>query len=470
MTRPQVGTLLAFSWLAAMVALMPFTAEDAYIVGRYAYHFVHHGELSFNLGERINALTSPLHVFVVAPLEVLGWDSVRAGKPLAALVVLATVALVAVRYRTALQVAVFALVALSPFTVLWTVGGLETPYVFAANLAAAALAVRLGEGAPCGYPLVIAVCLAVLFRPDAAVFWGPAWIVLAIRHRLLGPTALAASIGLAWLAATYAYFGDLLPTSFHVKTPSGTRWIPNLVYMAQLVILSGAAYLAAASPPSRAHFFRFAWAYAGLACFALYGLTAATTHMMYGYRLFVPLLGILAILAADAVQESRRSWIAVGALAIQSAVLVVLLATTTLNPGFVGEFRHVSARDAADFIAALAASGRDIARHAHDGATLQTGTEGVTPYQIPDVYVFGNLVSYRHQCKIDRSLSAAYVQVMRDAEGLARLRSEFEVVSVRKARLGQDFYVVVYRNPETSGASLPAKVGGECPHGKLAGR
>ena len=41
-----------------------FTAEDAYITYRYAENFVNIGSLVYNVGEPINAMTSPLHAIL----------------------------------------------------------------------------------------------------------------------------------------------------------------------------------------------------------------------------------------------------------------------------------------------------------------------------------------------------------------------------------------------------------------------
>ncbi|MGZ5304975.1 MAG: hypothetical protein ACXWDO_12730 [Bacteroidia bacterium] len=75
MTKHQQSYLAGSIILAAGIWLatkfFSFTADDGYILLRYAENFVHHGELSFNLGERINALTSPLHGVITVILSLL---------------------------------------------------------------------------------------------------------------------------------------------------------------------------------------------------------------------------------------------------------------------------------------------------------------------------------------------------------------------------------------------------------------
>ena len=45
-----------------------YTADDALIVLRYARNLVNHGELVYNEGEYVSALTSPFHALLLAIL------------------------------------------------------------------------------------------------------------------------------------------------------------------------------------------------------------------------------------------------------------------------------------------------------------------------------------------------------------------------------------------------------------------
>jgi len=71
--------------MAMWVAFFPLLADDAYIPARYVRQlYAGHG-LVFNAGERINALTSPLHTLVLAAIAPLTSDTVTApmsGDPL----------------------------------------------------------------------------------------------------------------------------------------------------------------------------------------------------------------------------------------------------------------------------------------------------------------------------------------------------------------------------------------------------
>ena len=74
---------LALLSLAMWVAFFPLLADDAYIPARYVRQlYAGHG-LVFNAGERINALTSPLHTLVLAAIAPLASDFVTAYRILA---------------------------------------------------------------------------------------------------------------------------------------------------------------------------------------------------------------------------------------------------------------------------------------------------------------------------------------------------------------------------------------------------
>src|SRR5688500_11031904 len=77
---------------AFVAAYWGFTADDAYIAARYAENLVNHGELSFNLGEKINALTSPGYVVLQALMYAAGAPIVPATKVAGAACVAAAVA------------------------------------------------------------------------------------------------------------------------------------------------------------------------------------------------------------------------------------------------------------------------------------------------------------------------------------------------------------------------------------------
>ena len=70
-----------------------FTAEDAYITYRYAENFVNIGSLVYNVGEPINAMTSPLHAILSSLLFAVTGQTVLSYKIVALLLLLFSIRL-----------------------------------------------------------------------------------------------------------------------------------------------------------------------------------------------------------------------------------------------------------------------------------------------------------------------------------------------------------------------------------------
>src|SRR5690242_4748010 len=95
MHGPQLLCLGALALIGALVmaAMFDFTADDAYIVLRYAQNLTARGTLEYNWGEQINALTSPLNLFLMAELNLLVPDPILANKALGIVCLLGTLVL-----------------------------------------------------------------------------------------------------------------------------------------------------------------------------------------------------------------------------------------------------------------------------------------------------------------------------------------------------------------------------------------
>jgi hypothetical protein len=120
---------LAVLSMAMWVAFFPLLADDAYIPARYVRQlYAGHG-LVFNAGERINALTSPLHTLVLAAIAPLTSDTVTAYRILALLLTAGSLVLIAAKAypRFADRLLFLVLTLGSPLVAFWTVGGMETP-------------------------------------------------------------------------------------------------------------------------------------------------------------------------------------------------------------------------------------------------------------------------------------------------------------------------------------------------------
>lgn len=513
---------LVIPFFAANLALAflysSFTAEDAFIVYRYAENLIDGHGLVFNLGERIDALTSPLHALLCALSYAVTGATLTANKALAVLAVTGAcaVALALRRYPPSHQIVFGTLVLLSPFVVLWTVGGLETPFLLAwmtlATVLAGSCVARRSVRWDLAFSLVLG--LAFLTRFDSVVVTVPLFAAVGWRRlRHAGPRVLPGlvlpglALALGWLGFAQLYFGDFLPTSFHHKTPSAEHLEHNIIYVGQVLVVTGALPLAlavawstrrrAASPVDPDTRAVTVGALVGLAALLLYGLATATTHMMFGYRLFVPYLPttVLVLLDLAARGAPRAKWRLAWMLSIATAGLSqTLLAMTvellSVNPGFAGEYRTLSRQGYVEFMRLLDLQADLIGRHwkrhgdPHRGPRIFVYAAGVVPYQLRDAHVLDNgLVSFRrafHGNELVPPLpqSADYVMTLSPLLGPVERQLMYEperFQSLSDIVLdfdGTDVHFEVHHNPRPTGWRLPRQIDGpgDFRHAKLAGR
>lgn len=250
----------AKAWLIGLCALLVvvawsnrFVQDDAYIVFRYADHLARGEGLVWNAGERVEGYSSFLYTVLLAGSRRLGLDPVSTSHVvgLAAFLgsLLATFA--AARLTFASNAAALLTVALlgANYTFsIFATGGLETSlhaFLVCAGLALVARGQTLAWSSPLPLLLSIVTGLLMLTRPDSAipcaVFVGialwrlrptPTWRPYA---ELLAPAALMVTLWLTW---KLAYYGELLPNTYHVKVASST----SLQYGVRYLYLFFASY------------------------------------------------------------------------------------------------------------------------------------------------------------------------------------------------------------------------------------
>ncbi len=115
--------LLAFGWLLWSNRL--FFHDDAYISLRYARNLAEHGELAWNLGERVEGYTNFLHVVLTAGLMRLGLGPELAARVLNFSVVLTIFPAVALAARRVAPEA-----PLARFLTILTVGATTTAAIW----------------------------------------------------------------------------------------------------------------------------------------------------------------------------------------------------------------------------------------------------------------------------------------------------------------------------------------------------
>lgn len=487
-----------------------FTAEDAFITYRYAENLVNTGSLVYNEGEPINAMTSPLHAVLSAALFFVTGDTVLSYKILSLILVLLSVLLAWNRYRGHTHWQLLALILLIPPSVLlWTFGGLETPILLFLATVAVIVADRstpFSFGQLC--TIFFLAGMAFLTRYDSILFFLPVTLYAAskaqsIKHIVIA-LAGSAILPLVWLFVSINYYGDLLPTSFYVKTPKGDLrdLIFNGIYVASYLLFVGiipvaAMVIALLVPKHRTigvltqHFKSIWWLYLGLLLELSYGLTMATHHMMFSFRFFVPYIPAIVILVVDLLGRAsgtRQIDLTTGRPAYLFTGFLLLLALFQLYQtvytynrsvngiSFVGEYRTLGIRDYVSFIEILKQEAVDIENHwdmvHEDGGRpprIITYAAGMLPYTYRESYIYEKLVSYRH-CheRYRQGLYADYIHIVAPRQGLVEQQlpmpeDSYDLVSSYKMFFDgsmQEF--LVYYNPKPEGHNLSAGINDFC--------
>lgn len=454
----QLVVLLVVS--VSAVFYFNFTAEDAYITYRYAENWVNIGSLVYNQGEPINAMTSPLHAVLSAAYYFLTGNTVLSNKIISVSLLFVSALLVWRRYREQVHLQVLALVLLlAPCVLLWTFGGLETPILLFLSTVAATLAIQTTTFSRRVVLLLFFLAgLAFLTRFDSILFFIPICLYAAFKSgslkTVLTAAALAAVLPLMWLFVSVSYYGDLLPTSFYVKTPKGGLGdlIFNGIYIASYLLFVGiipvlgvivgllVTKVGATRDILYGHFKSVWWLYFGLVLELLYGLTMATHHMMFSFRFFVPYIPAAVILVVDLFRraaENRKMDLLAGRPAyLLTAFLACLMLFQLYQTAYtydrsvnglslIGEYRSLGIRDYASFIQVLKQEAHDIQTH---WASIQadssrqpriiTYAAGMLPYAYRDSYIYEKLVSYRH-CheRYRQRLYADYLHILAPRQG-----------------------------------------------------
>lgn len=487
-----------------------FTAEDAYITYRYAENWINTGSLVFNEGEPINAMTSPLHAVLSAGLFFVTGHTVVSNKIVALLLLIVSTLLVWYRYKDQLHLQVLALILLfPPCVLLWTYGGLETPILLFLATMTVIVAHRpssLSRNWVC--VIFFLAGLAFLTRYDSILFFLPITLFVASKARsvkdVLIAFAGAAILPLIWLFVSFSYYGDLLPTSFYVKTPNG-NWqglIFNGVYIGSYLLYVGiiptvVLVFVMLAPKHKSidvpfqHFKSSWWLCIGLVLELLYGLTMATHHMMFSFRFFVPYIPSAAILVVDLIRrasETKEVELTAGRQGYLFAGFLILLAFFQLYQNvytynhsvnglsFIGEYRALGIRDYVQFMEVLKQEAFDIESHweriqgdSDSRPRIITFAAGMLPYTYRESYIYEQLVSYRH-CheRYRQGLYADYLHILAPRQGavdrqLPRSEESYDLVSSYEMYFdGSMQKFLVYYNPEPEAHNLSAGISDFC--------
>ena len=226
----ETASLVASLVLPMVLALLllPHQAQptdDAFISFRYAWNLVAGNGLVYNAGERVEGFSNPLWTLLSAAPIALGaapYPFMRAVSVLSLLALIAALFVAATRPdgsrpRFVLSTWLFAssIPALSA-----TESGLETTF-FAALVFGVALAHERASAAERFPRLACALAaLAAFTRPEAPALVAVLVLARARREsvaRWLAPLCAAAAAAALLAAARLAYYGELVPNTFHAK-------------------------------------------------------------------------------------------------------------------------------------------------------------------------------------------------------------------------------------------------------------
>jgi hypothetical protein len=493
-----------------------FTAEDAYITYRYAENWVNIGSLVYNAGEPINAMTSPLHAILSAALFITTGNTVFSYKIISFVLLLLSALFVWNRYKEHPHLQVLALILLiPPCVLLWTFGGLETPILLFLATITVSLTARTP---PFKFNLLFVIFflagLAFLTRYDSILFFLPITLYAAsksrsIKHVLIA-LAGAAIFPLAWIFISIDYYGDLLPTSFYVKTPSG-NWggmILNAKYITSYLVYIGiipvvALVLGQLASKHRTidvlyrHIKNMWWLYIGLLLEILYGLTMATQHMMFSLRFLVPYIPSTVIIMVDLLRQGSETTevdLSMGRPAYLFTGFLVCLMLFQLYQNVytynhsvngissIGEYRALGVRDYVSFMQILNREALDIENDwkMRNGDSSRrpriiTFAAGMLPYTFRDSYVYEKLVSYRHcHQRYKQGLYADYIHIVAPRQGQVdqqlpnSVDSYYLVSSYEMLFDGSMQKFLVYYNPRPEAHNLTIGINDFCKQGVKA--
>ena len=246
---PTGWTVLA--WTVGCVALAilvthalryyPFISDDALISLRYSDRLVAGDGLTWTDGERVEGYSNLLWVLACALLGALGLDLIDATRLLGLLGMGSAIVAIIHLYKPdslastpPCAVATMAM-GLSGTIAVWTIGGLEQPFVVGLLAWAIVCLVRLVER---GYrQLSLAVWSGLLLgllcwtRPDGPIFVVTFFLVLLLVARLRRkawlPACIVAGIPLGFfsmqLGFRLIYYGDWVPNTAHIKAEFSPR-------------------------------------------------------------------------------------------------------------------------------------------------------------------------------------------------------------------------------------------------------
>ena len=414
-----IGLVAAAFLLVGHVQVFDFVCDDAFISFRYAANLVEHGELVFNVGERVEGYSNFLWTVAMALLLWLDLDPVPGSQVAGLAASLGTLAVTAAFHRrldrpgsrrtSGWDALAPLLLASSSAFACWTSGGLETAlFTLLLTLASMTLwaARHDGETRAAGWGGVWAG-LAALARPEGVLFAAAAtlWSLIGARRGPDREASNAASLRfIAAFGAVYApyfvwrwiYYGWFFPNTFYAKSSGLELWWPGALYVLDflvqsqhlVVLMAIGAWLRPIDDRRDARITGFALIVT--LAFALHVARVGGDFMAL-HRYLVPLLPLLALAAVRGARALSRRVLAArspraplllrSAAAVFAAALLaqaVFVARDTLVPRI--EFGIDSVGLLRRYSDQWTLAGRWFADHAPADASLAITAAGAIPY------------------------------------------------------------------------------------------
>ena len=329
--RGWIRTALLVPIAAALVLhslVFDFVCDDAYISFVYSRNLAEHGQLVFNLGDRVEGYTNFLWMFVLGLLMKVGIAPEVAARVLGTACGVATLYVIMklgerLRGKPSLwDLVAPALLAGASGYACWCSGGLESQLF--------TFLVVLGMTTEASVPAGVALALAALTRPEGVLVAG----VVGLWRTVVG-RKLDLRFGLAFLAVWAPYFawrwwyyGWLFPNTFYVKAggtppPGYSRDMLNqgLYYVWQWAWQSRAIF--AVPLAALAVWRRRRWSLLAVALTVIYlGYAVSVGGDFMGlHRFILPLFVTTAVLAALGA-EVLAAWLPAPVRPLLAALLV----------------------------------------------------------------------------------------------------------------------------------------------------
>jgi arabinofuranosyltransferase len=217
---------ILLSLYAAVVIRTAWVAEDAYITFRTIAIFLAHKGLTFNVGERVQAFTHPLWLFVMSGAYYVTRDFFYTSIAVSLLLALVTAAILALRLAQSMTAAVLGLVVLilSKAYIDYSTSGLENSLTHLIVVVFLVLLFKAGMTNRRLFFLTLMASLGTLSRPDSILVFIPSLVYclwLLRGRKAVGALALGLIPILLWEAFSLFYYGFPFPNTAYAKLTSG---------------------------------------------------------------------------------------------------------------------------------------------------------------------------------------------------------------------------------------------------------